>query len=93
MTQQQHEQQAQTGQTLLVIHRSAEPSISAHQQDSHLLDTPYSGLQAEAHRVEEEEDSLVEEEVEAVSQEEEEVDSPVEEDNFLNQEIRTKETD
>ena len=92
MTQQQHEQQAQTGQTLLVIHGSAEPSISAHQQDSPLLDTPYSGLQAEAHRVEEEEDSLVEEE-EAVFQEEEGVDSPAEEDNFLNQEIRTQETD
>ena len=91
MTQQQHEQQAQTGQTLLVIHGSAEPSISAHQQDSPLLDTPYSGLQAEAHRVEEEEDSLVEEEVDSLV--EEEVDSLAEEDNFLNQETRTQETD
>ena len=92
MTPRQQEQQDQTGQTLLVIHGSAEPSISAHQRDSPLLDTPYSDLQAEAHRVEEEEDSLAEEEVEAVFQEEE-VDSPAEEDNFLNQEIRTQETD
>ena len=38
-----------------------------------------------------EEDSLVEEE--AVFQEEEEVDSLAEEDNYLNQEIRTRETD
>ena len=43
--------------------------------------------------MEEEEDSLAEEEVEAVFQEEEEVDSLAEEDNFLNQEIRTQETD
>ena len=42
--------------------------------------------------MEEEEDSLVEEEVEAVFQEEE-VDSLAEEDNSLNQEIHTKETD
>ena len=83
MTPQQQEQQAQTDQTLLVIHGSAEPSISAHQRDSPLLDTPYSDLQAEVHRVEEEEDFL----------EEEEVDSRVEEDNFLNQGIRTQETD
>ena len=103
MTPQQREQQAQTDQTLLVIHGSAEPSISAHQRDSPLLDTPYSDLPAEAHRVEEEEDSpveeeveavfQVEEEVEAVSQEEEEVDSLAEEDHSLNQEIRTRETD
>ena len=92
MTPQQQEQQARTDQTLLVIHGSAEPSTSAHQRDSPLLDTPYSDLPAEAHRVEEEEDSL-EEEVEAVFQEEEEVDSPAEEDNSLNQEIRTRETD
>ena len=95
MTPQQREQQAQTGQILLVIHGSDEPSISAHQWDSPLLDTPYSDLQAEVHQVEEEEDSLVEEEVDSpvVFQEEEEVDSPVEGDNFLNQEIRTQETD
>ena len=93
MTPQQQEQQAQTDQTLLVIHGSAEPSTSAHQQDFPLLDTPYSDLPAEVHRVEEEEDSLVEEEVEAVFQEEEEVDSLAEEDNSLNQEIRTRETD
>ena len=91
MTPQQQEQQAQTGQTLPVIHGSAEPSISAHRWASPLLDTPYSDLQAGAHRVEEGEDSLVEEE-EAVFQEEEE-DSQVEEDNFLNQGIRTQETD
>ena len=93
MTQQQPEQLAQTNQTPLLTHGSAEPSISAHQWDSPLLDTLYSDLQAEAHRVEEEEDSPVEEEVEAEFQEEEEVDSPAEEDHFLNQEIRTQETD
>ena len=93
MTPQQQEQQAQTDQTLLVIRGFAEPSISAHQRDSPLLDTPYSDLPAGAHRVEEEEDSLVEEEVEAVFQEEEEVDSLAEEGNSLNQEIRIQETD
>ena len=93
MTPQQQEPQAQTGRTLPIIHGSAEPSIFAHQWASPLLDTPYSDLQAEAQRVEEEEDSLVEEEGEAGFQEEEEVDSPAEEDNFLNQEIHTQETD
>ena len=87
----QHEQQAQTSQTLLAIHGSAEPSIFAHQWDSPLLDTPYSDPQVEVPRVEEEEDSLVE--GEAVFQEEEEVDSRAEEDKFLNQEIHTQETD
>ena len=92
---QQQELQDQTNRTLPVTRGSAEPSISAHQRDSPLLDTPYSDLQAEVHRVEEEEDSLVEEEADflAVFQEEEEVDSPAEEDNFLNQDIRIQETD
>ena len=91
MTPQQPERLAQTDRTPLLTHGSAEPSISAHQRDFPLLDTPYSDLPAEAHRVEEEEDSLGEEEAEAVFQEAE--DSPAEEDNSLNQEIRTKGTD
>ena len=93
MMPQQQEQQAQTDQTLLVIHGFAEPSIFAHQQDFPLLDTPYSDLQAEVHRVEEGEDSP---EAEAAFQGEEEVDSQAEEvpeDNSLNQETHMQETD
>ena len=86
---QQHERQAQTNQTLLIIHGFAEPLTFAHHWVFPLLDTPYSDLQAEAHRVEEEEDLP---EAGVVSQEEEE-DSQAEEDNSLNQEIRTQETD
>ena len=92
MMQQQPEWQDQTNPILPLTPGFAEPLTYDHQWVFPLLDTPYSDLQAEAHRVEEEEDSPVE--VEAVFQEEEEVDSQAEEeDNFLNQEIRTQETD
>ena len=66
--------QDQTNRTLPVIRGFAEPSTSAHQWDFPLLDTQYSDLPVEAHRVEEEEDS--QEEI----LEEEAADSQVEED-------------
>ena len=92
MTQQQHEQPGLIGQTPLLTPGFVEPSTFAHQRDFPLLDTPYSDLQAEVHRVEEEEDLP---EAGAVSQEEE-GDSQAEEvpeGSSLNQEIRTPETD
>ena len=75
MMQQQHEQPVLTDQTPLITPGFVEPSTFAHQRDFPLLDTPYSDLQVEAHRVEEEVPQV---EGEEASQEEEEADSQVE---------------